>query len=163
MWPGHLKGAGIFWNRSSGTMRWDGGLANFTGTIRDSGGYMNANTDRSGPTYLRTVACTNVAVEVIGQVGRSGGSPYTGWAGNAVGCLRVGLNHGYGKEPQHPETNWFPRSLTLHGGTLLRDTAGEKWGAAAERRRRQRVFKCNDQPDKRKQRKHHDKRLQIHA
>ena len=131
MWPGHLKGAGIFWNRSSGTMRWDGGLANFTGTIRDSGGYMNANTDRSGPTYLRTVACTNVAVEVIGQVGRSGGSPYTGWAGNAVGCLRVGLNHGYGKEPQHPETNWFPRSLTLHGGTLLRDTAGEKWGAGS--------------------------------
>ena len=129
MWPGHLKGAGLFWNRSSGTMRWDGGLANFTGTIRDSGGYMNASTDRCGPTNLRTVACTNVAVEVIGQVGRSGGSPYTSWAGNAVGCLRVGLNHGYGKEPQHPETNWFPRTLTLHGGTLLRDPAGEKWGA----------------------------------
>ena len=131
MWPGHMKGAGIFWNRSSGTMRWDGGLANFTGTIRDSGGYMNANTDRCGPINLRTVACTNVAVEVIGQVGRSDGSPYTGWAGNAVGCLRVGLSHGYGKEPQHPETNWFPRTLTLHGGTLLRDTVGEKWGAGS--------------------------------
>ena len=129
MWPGHLKGAGIFWNRSSGTMRFEGNLDDFTGTIRDSGGYMNANTDRSGPTYLRTGTCTNLDVEVIGQVGRNGGSPYTGWAGNAVGCLKVGLNHGYGKEPQHPETNWFPRTLTLHGGTLLRDPAGEKWGA----------------------------------
>ena len=131
MWPGHLKGAGIFWNRSSGTMRWDGGLANFTGTIRDSGGYMNASTDRCGPTYLRTEACTNVAVEVIGQVGRSGGSPYTGWAGNAVGCLKVGLNHSYGAEPQPPGTNWFPRTLTLHGGTMYRDSAGVKWGAGA--------------------------------
>lgn len=131
MWPGHLKGAGLFWNRSSGTMRWDGGLANFTGTIRDSGGYMNASTDRCGPTYLRTGACTNVAVEVIGQVGRSGGSPYTSWAGNAVGCLKVGLNHSYGAEPQHPETNWFPRTLTLHGGTMYRDPAGVKWGAGA--------------------------------
>jgi len=129
MWPGHLKGAGIFWNRSSGTMRFEGNLDDFTGTIRDSGGYMNADTDRSGPTYLRTGTCTNLDVEVIGQVGRNGGSPYTGWAGNAVGCLKVGLNHGYGKEPQHPETNWFPRTLTLHGGTLLRDPAGEKWGA----------------------------------
>ena len=129
MYPGRLEGAGTFWNRSSGTMRWNDGLENFTGTIRDSGGYMNASTDRCGPTYLRTGTCTNLAVEVVGQVGRSGGSPYTSWAGNAVGCLKVGLNHSYGGEPVHPETNWFPRALTLHGGTLYRDPAGLKWGA----------------------------------
>ncbi len=121
MWPGRMEGAGVFWNRSSGTMRWDGGLESFTGTVRDSGGYMNGTTDRSGPIYFRTETCTNLAVEVIGQVGRNGGSPQTSWAGNAVGCLKVGWNHGYGSEPKHPGTNWFPRAVTLHGGTLVRD------------------------------------------
>lgn len=129
LWLGRLEGAGVFWNRSSGTLRWDDGLENFTGTIRDSGGYMNASTDRSGPCYLRTETCTNLAVEVIGQVGRNGGSPQINWAGNAVGCLKVGLNHSYGAEPIHPETNWFPRAVTLHGGTLNREPAGVKWGA----------------------------------
>ena len=121
MWPGRLEGDGVFWNRSSASMRWDGGLENFTGTIRDSGGYMNDSTDRSGPIYFRTETCTNLAVEVIGQVGRNGGAPYTSWAGNAVGCLKVGWNHGYGSEPKHPGTNWFPRALLLHSGTLQRD------------------------------------------
>ena len=120
MWPGHMKGAGIFWNRSSGTMRWDGGLANFTGTIRDSGGYRNDSSDRSGPVYFRTPLCTNVAVEVIGQVPRNGGSPRTDWGWEGVGALKVGWNHGYGSEPQHPGTNWFPRAVLLHGGTLVR-------------------------------------------
>ena len=120
MWPGHMKGAGVFWNRSSGTMRWDGGLANFTGTIRSSGGYKNADNDRSGPVYFRTPLCTNVAVEVIGQVARNGGSPRTDWGWEGVGALKVGWNHGYGSEPQHPGTNWFPRAVLLHGGTLVR-------------------------------------------
>ena len=120
MWPGHMKGAGIFWNRSSGTMRWDGGLANFTGTIRDSGGYRNDSSDRSGPVYFRTPLCTNVAVEVIGQVARNGGSLRTDWGWEGVGALKVGWNHGYGSEPQHPGTNWFPRAVLLHGGTLVR-------------------------------------------
>ena len=130
MWPGHMKGAGIFWNRSSGTMRWDGGLANFTGTIRDSGGYKNEFNDRSGPVYFRTPLCTNVAVEVIGQVARNGGSPRTDWGWEGVGALKVGWNHGYGSEPKHPGTNWFPRAVLLHGGTLVRhpNQAGS-WGA----------------------------------
>ena len=129
MWPGRLEGEGVFWNRSSASMRWDGGLENFTGTIRDSGGYKNDSTDRSGPIYFRTETCTNLAVEVIGQVGRSGGAPQTGWAGNAVGCLKVGWNHGYGSEPAHPGTNWFPRAVTLHGGTLVRDpNQAGAWG-----------------------------------
>ena len=130
MWPGHMKGAGIFWNRSSGTMRWDGGLANFTGTIRSSGGYRNDSNDRSGPVYFRTPLCTNVAVEVIGQVPRNGGSPRTDWGWEGVGALKVGWNHGYGSEPKHPGTNWFPRAVLLHGGTLVRhpNQAGS-WGA----------------------------------
>ena len=132
MWPGRMEGAGVFWNRSSGSMRWDGGLENFTGTVRDSGGYKNASTDRSGPIYLRTETCTNLAVEVIGQVGRNGGSPQTEWAGSAVGCLKVGWNHGYGSEPKHPGTNWFPRAITLHGGTLQRDpNQAGVWGDGA--------------------------------
>ncbi len=129
MWPGHLKGAGLFWNRSSGTMRWDGGLANFTGTIRDSGGYRNDSNDRSGPVYFRTPLCTNVAVEVIGQVPRNGGSPRTDWGWEGVGALKVGWNHGYGSEPKHPGTNWFPRAVLLHGGTLVRHpNQNGSWG-----------------------------------
>ena len=129
MWPGHMKGAGIFWNRSSGTMRWDGGLANFTGTIRSSGGYKNDSNDRSGPVYFRTPLCTNVAVEVIGQVPRNGGSPRTDWGWEGVGALKVGWNHGYGSEPKHPGTNWFPRAVLLHGGTLVRHpNQNGSWG-----------------------------------
>ena len=129
MWPGHLKGTGIFWNRSSATMRWDGGLAKFTGTIRDSGGYKNDSNDRSGPIYFRTPLCTNVAVEVIGQVARNGGSPRTDWGWEGVGALKVGWNHGYGSEPKHPGTNWFPRAVLLHGGTLVRHpNQNGSWG-----------------------------------
>ena len=132
MWPGRMEGEGVFWNRSSGTMRWDGGLENFTGTIRDSGGYQNDSNDRSGPTYFRTETCTNLAVEVIGQVARNGGAPRLDWGWNGSGALKVGWNHGYGSEPKHPGTNWFPCAVTLHGGMLVRhpNQAGA-WGAGA--------------------------------
>ena len=126
MGGGRLTGAGTFWNRSSGTIRYARNKETFTGLLRDSGGYGNV-ADRCGPTEIRSNS-TNCTAETVGWVGvNSSGQPQTNWK-YGVGCVLIGHDHTHNAPPAHLGTNWFPRVVTLHGGWLQVLPLQTVWG-----------------------------------
>ena len=117
---GNLSGAGTFWNRSSGLVKYDSGSANFTGLVRDSGGH-GANGEqqgREGPAHFRTSSITNAAAEVVGWVPSSNGQDPSNDFRLGAGALMTGWPHNY--QAVGPHAPWFPaRGTTMHGGLVL--------------------------------------------
>ena len=130
---GNLAGAGTFWNRSSGLVRYSGGSSSFTGLVRCSGGH-NAGGEsqgRTGPAYFRTTSLTNAAAEVVGWVGSNGQDPQSEYK-RGVGALYTGYPHSH--EVDKPHRSYFPaRGATMHGGYIINRYIGSgAWTNSAE-------------------------------